>query len=26
LSLKKTSDVEHYIEKQKKATPWLFSA
>lgn len=26
LSLKKTSDVENYIEKQKKATPWLFSA
>ena len=26
LSLKKTSDVESYIEKQKKATPWLFSA
>ena len=26
LSLKKTSDVERYIEKQKKATPWLFSA
>ena len=25
LSLKKTSDVENYIEKQKKATPWLFS-
>ena len=26
LSLKKTNDVESYIEKQKKATPWLFSA
>ena len=26
LSLKKISDVENYIEKQKKATPWLFSA
>ena len=26
LSLKKTSDVESYIEKQKQATPWLFSA
>ena len=26
LSLKKTSDVGNYIEKQKKATPWLFSA
>lgn len=26
LSFKKTSDVENYIEKQKKATPWLFSA
>jgi len=26
LSLKKTSDVENYIKKQKKATPWLFSA
>ena len=26
LSLKKTSDVENYIEKTKKATPWLFSA
>ena len=26
LSLKKTSDVENYIEKQKKDTPWLFSA
>lgn len=26
LTLKKTSDVENFIEKQKKATPWLFSA
>ena len=26
LSLKKKNDVESYIEKQKKATPWLFSA
>ena len=26
LSLKKTSDVESYIEKQKQATRWLFSA
>ena len=26
LSLKKTSNVESYIEKQKQATPWLFSA
>ena len=26
LSLKKTSDVESYLEKKKKDTPWLFSA
>jgi len=26
LSLKKTNDVESYLEKKKKDTPWLFSA
>ena len=26
LSLKKTKDVETYLEKKKKDTPWLFSA